>query len=396
MSIQDLRDKRHNKTQEYRTILDKNPGNIQIDVKRKLENLEAEIMEIDDQIHHHDKAINMVSDRLHSNGGHSFGTGGKTEASPEIKAALAKFYRSGDSSGFSGVRGALTESGDGGVIVPHELASEIISIQQKFSPMRQICRVVVSKTTASKYTQPVNVGDLGGGWVGEQTARPATDTPGLEGVTFNDSECYANLPVSQWQEEDSLVGSWIMQELAKEFSRKEGVAFLSGTGATQPKGILTYTTAATTDDVRAYGTIQHLLSGAAGGITADALIDLLHSLKGAYRQNAYWVMNGLTLGAIRKLKDLEGRYLWEPGLNGKAETLLGKPILECDDMPDIAANALPVMVGDFQSAYTILDRTMTVLRDPYTNKPFVNFYGRKRVSGALIDSCAVKILKIGA
>lgn len=395
MSIQDRREARTAKADEYRNLLKDNPGKLNMQVASKLTLLESEIYEIDGQINREERAMAMAADDL-ARGNFSGNRRGGEGASPDQIRALAAFYKNGDTSGFGDFRNALTESGDGGILVPHELAEEIISVQQKYSPMRQICRVVMSKTNSSRYTQPVNVGGMETAWVGENSARPETDTPSIEGVTFNDSEVYTNLPVSQWQEEDSLVGSWLMTEIGKEFSRKEGAAFLLGTGATQPKGILTYPTALTTDDTRPFNTLQHCLSGAAAGITADALITLLHSLKGAYRQSATWVLNGLTLAAIRKLKDTEGRYLWEPGLNGKAETLLGKPILEADDMPDIAADALPVMIGDFMSGYMILDRVMTVLRDPYSSKPNILFYARKRVSGAVVDSNAIKVMKIGA
>lgn len=390
MSIQALRDKRHSKTEEYRNILDRNPGNIQIDVKRKLEILEAEITEIDDQIHHHDKAMAMVSDRLHSNGGHSFGNGGAGASDDQIKA-LATFCRSGDVSGF-GLRNAMTEAGDAGVIVPSEIADEIVRMQEKYSPLRKICKVTTTKTTASKFTVPVITSGLESGWVGELDARPETDAPTIEGVTFPDSEVYCNLPISQWFEDDVNTGKFVMTEIAKSFSKKEGAAFLLGTGVKQPKGILHYSTALTGDETRPFETLQHIVSGAATAITADSLNNLIYSLNPAYRQNGKFVMSTTTLGLIRNLKDKNDRYLFDD-TTGK---LKGFEVVEANDVPEVAADALAVLFGDFRSAYQIVDRTMTILRDPFSSKPYVLFYGRKRVSGSLVDSNAIKILKIGA
>lgn len=314
----------------------------------------------------------------------------------EMKSKLAAFIRNGDVSIFE--QKALTTAGDsGGVVVPKQLSDEIVSLQQKYSPLRSICRVVQIDTLASNYSQPVNTGGIDSGWVGETDSRPATNTPNLTDVAFPDGEVYANLPISQWFEEDAKVANWLIEEIAKEFSRKEGAAFVSGNGTKQPKGILAYATAATDDDTRAYGTVQYVASGDAAAIKPDSLVDVLYSLKPEYRANATWLCNSKTLAAIRKLKDGDGNSMWQPALSqGQPQLLLGYPLLECNDWPDIAGNAFPLAVGDFNSAYFILDRTQTLLRDPFTAKPNVLFYARKRVSGALVDSCAVKLLKIAA
>jgi len=314
----------------------------------------------------------------------------------ETMTKLASFIKTGDTSLFE--QKALTTSSDsGGIVVPKVLASEIVSLQQKYSPLRNVCRVVQIETLASNYSQPVNTGGIDSGWVGESDARPNTNTPNFGNVDFPDGEVYANLPISQWFEEDAQVANWLVNEIAKEFSRKEGAAFVAGTGTKQPKGILAYPTAATADDTRAYGTIQYVVSGNAAAVKPDALIDLLYSLRPEYRANATWLCNSKTLAAIRKLKDGDGNSMWQPSLiQGQPQLLLGYPLLECNDWPDVAANAFPVAVGDFNAAYYILDRIQTLLRDPFSAKPNVLFYARKRVSGALVDSQAVKLLKISA
>ncbi|NCC85565.1 MAG: phage major capsid protein [Clostridia bacterium] len=392
MSIQSLREKREAKSEEYRGILDRNPGKLSPKAASQLNELESEIEAISARIDYEQRTLEEEAAKIVKQQG---GILGAKMDNKEAVRSLAAFYRTGDTSGF-GPRAALTESGDGGVLVPHELAEIIGTQQQKFSPLRQICTVVNSSTTASKYVQPVNTGGLGSGWVGETDARTATATPTLEEVVFPDAEVYANLPISQWIEEDAQLGSWLVQEIGKEFSRVEGAAFISGNGTKQPKGFLAYTTAATADDTRAFGTLQHIETASTSALASDELIDLIYTLKSAYRQNAHFVMNGLTLSKVRKLKDSQNRYLWEPGLSGQPQMLAGYPILECDDMPDVGAGLIPIAFGDFRSAYKIIDRVMMVLRDPYSNKPFVNFYARKRVSGAVVDSNAIKLLKMKA
>lgn len=325
--------------------------------------------------------------------GGSFASGAVEQ---EVKSKLAAYARTGDMSLFEAK--AMTTGNDSvGLIVPKVLAAEIVSLQQKYSPLRTVCRTIQIETLASNYSQPVSVGGLDSGWVGEQDNRPTTSTPNFSDVAFPDGEVYANLPVSAWLEEDSQIANWLIQEIAREFSRKEGAAFVSGDGSKKPKGILAYATAATDDDTRAYGTIQYVASGDAAAIKPDSLVDVLYSLKPEYRANATWLCNSKTLAAIRKLKDGDGNSMWQPALSqGQPQLLLGYPLLECNDWPDIAENAFPLAVGDFNSAYFILDRTQTLLRDPFTAKPNVLFYARKRVSGALVDSCAVKLLKIAA
>ena len=130
---------------------------------------------------------------------------------------------------------------------------------------------------------------------------------------------------------------------------------------------------------------------------SDILIDVVHALNPRYRQGASFVMNASTLAEVRKFKDADGNFIWRPGLvEGQADTLLGYPVVESEDMPDIAADSLSVAFGNFERGYTIVERTGTrVLRDPYSNKPYVNFYATRRVGGAVVNSDAIKLLKFG-
>jgi HK97 family phage major capsid protein len=194
------------------------------------------------------------------------------------------------------------------------------------------------------------------------------------------------------------IESWLASEVAVEFAEEEGAAFITGNGVKKPRGILGYTPVANAN--YAWGSVGFVASGAAGAFVAapnggDCLISLQHSLKSGYRNNGTFMMNDLTFEAVRKLKDSNGAYIWRPGIEaGSADTLLGKPVSVDDNMPDIAANSYSIAFGDFQRGYIITDRMgARVLRDPYTNKPFVHFYTTKRVGGGIQDFAAIKLLK---
>ena len=196
------------------------------------------------------------------------------------------------------------------------------------------------------------------------------------------------------------VESWLAAEIGSEFAKAEGAAFVGGSGVNRPRGFLSYPTSSALDSVRAFGTLQHQSTGVSGAFGVDAgsqLIDFVHALRPAYRQGASFVMNSKTLATIRKLKDNDGNFLWRPGLGeGQPQALLGYPVVEAEDMPDIAADALAVAFGNFRAGYVIAEAAATrILRDPFSNKPFVHFYATKRVGGAVVDSQAIKLLKFG-
>lgn len=330
------------------------------------------------------------------------GGDGKLAATASTQAAyasLGEFARTGDRAALGFHAAALTEAPDSaGVAVPHELADIIVSTQKKHDPLRTVARVVAVATTASKFRQPIFHGDLDAGWVGESDSRPVGSMDALAAVEFPDAEVFANIPISAWVDEDSKIGEFVVTEIVKQFSRTEGQAFVSGTGTKQPLGFLTSPQATTDDATRPLGTVQTIVAGTGGvTITADLLVELLYALKPAYRAASTWVMNSKTLAAVRKLKDSTGAFLWQPALMaGQPELLLGRPVVELENMPDVAAGAIPVAVGDWNEGYYILDRTQMILRDPFTAKPNVLFYARKRVSGAVVDSNAIKLLKLAA
>lgn len=194
---------------------------------------------------------------------------------------------------------------------------------------------------------------------------------------------------------------WLASEVAMEFARAEGAAFVNGTGVDQPLGVLSSPVSMAGDAVRPFGTLQYIGSGDTDGFDANPesrLIDLVHTMKAGHRQGAAWVMNSSTLAEVRKLKTTDGAFLWQPGLvDGQPDRLLGYPVVEAEDMPAIAAGEFPIAFGNFKAGYLIAERSATtILRDPFTNKPFVHFYATKRVGGQVLDSAAIKLLRIEA
>ena len=184
--------------------------------------------------------------------------------------------------------------------------------------------------------------------------------------------------------------SWLANEIATEFARAEGSAFVKGTGVNQPEGFLTGTKSTAEDGVRAFGTMQYVGSGNATGLGTSLdtkLIDLVHALRPGHRQGAVFVMNSTTLAAVRKLKTADGAFVWQPGLTeGQPNRLLGYPVIEAEDMPDVAGGAFPIAFGNFRNGYLIAERTATrILRDPFSNKPFVHFYATKRLGGKVLE-----------
>jgi HK97 family phage major capsid protein len=294
-----------------------------------------------------------------------------------------------------------TVPADGGYAVPREIDALIASQLKVMSPIRQIAQIVQVGTAG--YRKLVTTGGTPSGWVSETAARPETATPQFQEVAPPSGELYANPAASQAMLDDAAfdLEGWIASEIAMEFARAEGAAFVNGSGANQPAGFLTAATSLGGDAVRPFGTLQYLATGDAAGFGTDPesrLIDLVHTLKSGHRQGASWVMNSATLAEVRKLKTTDGALLWQPGLvEGQPDRLLGYPVVEAEDMPDVGADTFPIAFGNFKAGYLIAERSSTsILRDPFTNKPFVHFYATKRIGGQVLDSDAIKLLKIEA
>ncbi|EQB33304.1 phage major capsid protein [Sphingobium ummariense] len=323
------------------------------------------------------------------------------DVDPARAAFVERYLRQGHEAGvelksFSGASG-----GAGGYAVPREIDQLIDGTLKSISPIRAIANVV--RTGTAGYRKLVTSGGVVSGWASETGARGETATPVFNEIAPPSGELYANPAASQAMLDDAQfdVEGWLAGEIAREFAAAEGAAFVGGNGTNKPKGFLSYATSSAADGARAFGTLQYVPSGAAGAFDADpadALIDLVQSLRAPYRQGASFVMNSATLAVIRKLRTDDGAFLWQPSLSaGQPASLLGYPVVEAEDMPDIAADSLSIAFGNFQAGYVIAERSETsILRDPFSNKPFVHFYAVKRIGGGVANSEAIKLMKFAA
>lgn len=283
---------------------------------------------------------------------------------------------------------------DGGYFVTPATSSTMLSIIFESSPMREIANVETISTDALEY--PVDEGEVGFGWVGEQESRPETTTPQVGVQRIPVHEMYAAPRATQKLLEDASVNieAWLGRKIGEKFGRGEATAFVAGDGIKKPRGFLTYPHG--TASVR--GTIEQVNSGHATQVTFDGLINLMVALKEFYTSGSTFLMRRATEGAVMLLKDTTNQYLWRPDNQaGKPNLLLGVPVRQAADMEAIGASALAIAYGNFKTAYTIVDRVgISTLRDPFTAKPFVIFYTRKRVGGDVTNFEAIKIQKISA
>jgi HK97 family phage major capsid protein len=349
--------------------------------------------------------------------GHLRATAQKTgrQAPPDLtvddykayKAALNKYLRRGPEEMGDAERKAMSVGSepDGGYTVTPDLTGRVVTKLFETSPIRTIAAQQTISTDALEGLRDTD--QAGFGWVAETATRPATTTPQLNKWRIQVHEWYANPGATQTLLDDSNINieQWLADKVADRGARGTNTAFVVGTGVGQPRGFASYGTAATADATRAWGTLEHVATGTSGGYGTDPngankLIDLVHKLNANYRQGAVWVMNRRTLGTTRQLKDSsggagQGSYIWLPSLAaGQLSTLLGYPVTEADDMVDLGANSLSVAFGNFARGYQIVDRVgIRVLRDPYTNKPYVMFYTTARVGGDVIDFDAIKFMK---
>lgn len=295
---------------------------------------------------------------------------------------------------------------DGGYLVPHQLYNGIVRAEQTSSAIRSIAFSlpigVPSIDIPASLTNPET------GWVSETGSRSETSSPGFGNIKLTAGEIYCAPKATQAILDDSQFGvdALLSNLIGEAFGRAEDLAFISGDGVGKPRGFTTYTTAATSDaaGTRPFGTVEHIATGQAGAWPStdvalhDKLIDVVQALRPGYRRGAVWVMSSEGVTKISKLKDSENRPLWRESLAvGQPATLLGYPIVEADQMPAVGANSYSIAFGNFQRAYWIVDRTgVRILRDPFTNKPYVIFYSTKRVGGGLVDTSAIKLLKFAA
>lgn len=319
------------------------------------------------------------------------------EASPvnaEHVSAWGRYMRVGDDSGMArlDVKSLNTGSDDqGGYVAPPELDQLIEARLMAASPMRQIA--TVRQTSAGTFRKPIGLG-VEARWAGETEARPVSAAAGLSLIEFPSGELFAQPAATQTLLEDAYsdVDAWLADEVEAAFATQESAAFITGDGVAKPRGLLSHDIVPEADHV--WGKIGAVAGDFTGANAADSLIDLIYAPKSQFRANGRFVMNRRTVSEVRKLKDADGRYLWQPGMGGDAATVLGYAVTEIEDMPDIGAGNAAIAFGDFRRGYLIVDRVGTrVLRDPYSAKPFVLFYTTKRVGGGVQNFDAIKVMR---
>lgn len=317
-------------------------------------------------------------------------------AQGEYSKAFRNYLRKGMDAGLEGLATKALSVGsdpDGGYLVTPTMSATIVKSVLETSPMRQLASV---ETISSDALELIDDHDqAAAGWTSETGAVSDTNTPTLAKRNIPTHELYAQPKATQKLVDDAAIDieAWLSVKISDIFASKENTAFISGNGVGQPRGILSYTAGSS------WGTIEQVNSGTNGAVTADGLINLFYKLKDAHARNATFLMNRTVVNAVRLLKEATtNQYLWQPGLSaGAPDTLLGVPVMMAADMPTAATNSLSVAVGDFKAAYQIVDRKgISILRDPFTEKPFVKFYATKRVGGDVINFDAVKLLKLAS
>ena len=319
--------------------------------------------------------------------------GGRPGAVDEYKEAFAAYVKRGEEKALS-----VGSGSDGGYLVSVETDTAITDLMTALSPIRAIASV--RQVSSAVFKKPVAITGPATGWVAETASRTETDSQTINLLSFPTAELYA-MPAATAQFLDDAavdVNQWIADEVNAAFAVQEGTAFVTGDGSNKPKGFLHDVVA---DGSWAWGSLGYLKTGVSGDFAAsnksDVLLDLVYALKAGYRQNANWVMNRKTQAAIRKLKDDSGNYIWQPAATADCNaTLMGFPLVEAEDMPDIGADSLSIAFGDFKRGYLVVDRLgVNVLRDPYSAKPYVLFYTTNRVGGGVQNYEAIKLLKFG-
>jgi len=335
------------------------------------------------------KAAKERADKLEQKLNRPGATGDDDKAGKVEAKAFSAFIRKGrEALGADEVKALrIADDTGGGYLAPEEFVAEVIKDLTFISPVRQAARV--GKTSAGEVVIPKRTGKPTASWVGETETRPTTQsTYGQAEIEVYEMACYVDVSTRLLEDSAVSVDSEVASDLAEEFGRLEAVAFIAGDGVKKPRGFMSNTD------------VPYTFTGNAstlGTAPADKLIDLMYALSPFYRANASWMMNGATLAEIRKLKDSQGQFLWQPSLQvGQPETILGRPVIEAPDMPSIGSAAEPVIFGDFSRAYRIYDRvSLSVMRDPYSvaTSGLVRFHARRRVGGDTVLAAALRKLR---
>lgn len=290
----------------------------------------------------------------------------------------------------------------GGYFLPGSIVEKVNSRMKFLSPMRSIAKVMT--ISSNSIDMLVDSKNPDAGWAGDaEEERAETDSPEIQKIKIPVHEIYAKPKANQRLLDDAQVDveEWLIAKISEKIAILENDAFVKGNGSDKPKGFLNYDTVDNVEEIE-IGKLQHFKTGADGKFTndesaIDLLIDVICSIKPVYAKNAKWIMSRSALSCIRKLKNNDGIALWQPSIaEATPSMLLGYPVILDDDMPALknGTKSASIAFGDFRSGYQIVDRQgLKILRDPYTSKPFVEFYASKRTGGAVIDFNAIKILK---
>ncbi len=322
-------------------------------------------------------------------------------AKAEHAKAFGKWMRTGIDAGLRDLEvkaemSTLSDP-DGGFLTSDPVMGPMKEVLSATSKMRELANIVT--ITSDEYKTLVDKLGESSEDATEKSTRNTTDTPTFAEVSIFVKEMSAKPKVTQTMLDDPAFNTegFVGKFIGRTFAAREGTWFWSGDGVKQAKGISSYSTVANSS--YAWGKVGYIASGHASQLNnADKIFDLQHALKTGYRGPAKWLMNDNTLLALRKFKDGEGNYLWRPGLMENApDTLLGKPIVIDDYVDDIGAGKYPIWFADWNEAYTIVDRFgVRMLRDPYSSKPYVEFYTTKKTGGGIVMYEAIKALKIAA
>ena len=273
---------------------------------------------------------------------------------------------------------------EGGYLVPDEYERTLVEALEEENIFRQMAKVI--KTSSGDRKIPVVASKGTASWIDEEGAYPESDDS-FGQVSIGAYKLGTMIKVSEELLNDSVfdLQSYISREFARRIGAKEEEAFFTGDGKGKPLGVLAATGGAETG----------VTAASATAVTADELMDLYYSLKSPYRKKSMWVLNDSTIKAIRKLKDNNGQYLWQPSLAaGTPDMILGRPIKTSAYMPAIAAGAKTIAFGDF-SYYWIADRqgrSFKRLNELFAATGQVGFLASQRVDGKMILAEAVKVL----
>ena len=356
---------------------------------------------IDERLQQQESRLTMLDRKTHAGLRPALATEADLNV-PHTKA-FGAYLRTGDDDGLRGLElegKAFSVASDGGYLVDPQTSETIRNVLQSAASIRSICNVVTVE--AGSYDVLMDTTDISSGWVSEGGSVSESTTSTLDRISIPLYELSALPKASQRLLDDTAfdMEGWLAARIADKFTRAEASAFVNGNGSDKPTGFMTHTKVA--DASWAWDSLGYIATGTDGDFDpndpADAIVDLVYALGARYRANGTFVMNSKTAGAVRKLKDGDGRFLWSDGLAaGEPARLMGYPVLIAEDMPDIASDACAIAFGDFNAGYTVAERPdLRVLRDPFSAKPHVLFYATKRVGGDVTDFAAIKLLKFGA